>query len=104
YRKPAEHPKLGADELKHIESDPPEPALPVNWLELLRHRQAWAFAVGKFLTDSVWWFYLFWFPLFMADTFGFDLRNIGFAPFTLYLLPAAGPVGGGWVRVAPVHG
>ena len=97
YRKPAEHPGLGKDELKHIESDPPEPAIAVAWLELLRHRQAWAFAVGKFLTDSVWWFYLFWFPLFMADTFGFDLRNIGLPLVIVYLLADVGSVGGGWL-------
>ena len=97
YRKPSEHPGLGAAELNYIESDPAEPALTVTWLELLRHRQAWAFAVGKFLTDSVWWFYLFWFPLFMADTFGFDLRNIGLPMVTVYLLADLGSVGGGWL-------
>jgi ACS family hexuronate transporter-like MFS transporter len=97
YRKPAEHPRLSAGELKHIESDSKQPVLAVSWLELLRHRQAWAFAVGKFLTDSVWWFYLFWFPLFMADTFGFDLRNIGLPLVTVYLLADVGSVGGGWL-------
>ena len=97
YRRPEEHPALGIEERRHIESDPPEPAVKVSWLELLRHRQAWAFAVGKFLTDSVWWFYLFWFPLFMADTFGFDLRNIGLPLVTVYLLADVGSVGGGWL-------
>jgi ACS family hexuronate transporter-like MFS transporter len=96
YRRPEEHPHLGAEERRHIESDPPEPTIRVSWLELLRHRQAWAFATGKFLTDAVWWFYLFWFPLFMADTFGFDLRNIGLPMVTVYLLADVGSVGGGW--------
>jgi MFS transporter, ACS family, hexuronate transporter len=97
YRKPGDHPTLAADELRHIESDPADPSRPVSWLELLQHRQAWAFAVGKFLTDSVWWFYLFWFPLFMADTFGFDLRSIGLPLVTVYLLADVGSVGGGWL-------
>jgi ACS family hexuronate transporter-like MFS transporter len=97
YRSPAEHPRLGMAERQHIESDPPEHDVRVSWFELLRHRQAWAFAVGKFLTDSVWWFYLFWFPLFMADTFGFDLRNIGLPMITVYLLADVGSVGGGWL-------
>ena len=97
YRRPDEHPSLGIEERRHIESDPPEPAVKVSWLELLHHRQAWAFAIGKFLTDSVWWFYLFWFPLFMADTFGFDLRNIGIPLVTVYLLADVGSVGGGWL-------
>jgi ACS family hexuronate transporter-like MFS transporter len=97
YRRPDEHPTLSTAERQHIESDAPEPAVKVSWLELLRHRQAWAFAAGKFLTDSVWWFYLFWFPLFMADTFGFDLRNIGLPMITVYLLADVGSVGGGWL-------
>jgi ACS family hexuronate transporter-like MFS transporter len=97
YRTPADHPRLGREELAHIESDPPEPMVRVAWVELLRHRQAWAFATGKFLTDSVWWFYLFWFPLFMADTFGFDLRSIGPPMITVYLLADVGSVGGGWL-------
>ena len=75
----------------------PSPRVRISWLELLRHRQTWAFAIGKFLTDSVWWFYLFWFPLFMADTFGFDLRTIGLPMITVYLLADVGSVGGGWL-------
>jgi ACS family hexuronate transporter-like MFS transporter len=97
YRTPSEHARLGPEERRHIESDPPEPAVDVAWLALLRYRQAWAFAVGKFLTDAVWWFYLFWFPLFMADRFGFDLRNIGAPLITVYLLADVGSVGGGWL-------
>jgi ACS family hexuronate transporter-like MFS transporter len=97
YRRPAEHPRLGAEERRYIESDPPEPTSSLSLLDLLWHRQAWAFAVGKFLTDSVWWFYLFWFPLFMADTFGVDLRNIGLPMVTVYLLADVGSVGGGWL-------
>jgi ACS family hexuronate transporter-like MFS transporter len=97
YRTPAEHPRLSVEERQHIESDPPERDVAVSWSELLRHRQAWAFASGKFLTDAVWWFYLFWFPLFMADTFGFDLRNIGLPMITVYLLADVGSVGGGWL-------
>jgi ACS family hexuronate transporter-like MFS transporter len=100
YRTPDAHPRLGAAERQHIESDPPEPQVRVAWAELLRHRQAWAFATGKFLTDSVWWFYLFWFPLFMADTFGFDLRNIGLPLVTVYLLADVGSVAGGWLSSA----
>jgi ACS family hexuronate transporter-like MFS transporter len=97
YRKPSEHPRLGAAERAHIESDPPEPKVVVRWPELLRHRQTWAFATGKFLTDAIWWFYLFWFPLFMADRFGFDLRTIGLPMITVYLVADVGSVGGGWL-------
>ena len=97
YHKPSEHPRLGAAERAHIESDPAEPKVIVRWHELLQHRQTWAFAVGKFLTDAIWWFYLFWFPLFMADQFGFDLRKIGLPMITVYLVADVGSVGGGWL-------
>jgi ACS family hexuronate transporter-like MFS transporter len=97
YREPREHPELGEEELRHILSDPPEPAVTISWADLLHYRQAWAFAVGKFLTDSVWWFYLFWFPLFMADMFGVDLSNIGLPLVTVYLLADIGSVSGGWL-------
>jgi ACS family hexuronate transporter-like MFS transporter len=97
YRKPSEHPRLRPEERAHIESDPPEPQVKIAWANLLKHRQTWAFAVGKFLTDAIWWFYLFWFPLFMADTFRFDLRTIGLPLVTVYLLADVGSVGGGWL-------
>lgn len=97
YRKPSEHPRLTEAERAHIESDPPDPPVKVSWLELLGYRQTWAFAVGKFLTDAIWWFYLFWFPLFMADTFGFDLKTIGLPLVTVYLVADVGSVGGGWL-------
>lgn len=97
YRKPSEHPTLGALERAHIDSDPPEPVISVAWAKLLRYPQAWAFAIGKFLTDAVWWFYLFWFPLFMSDRFGFDIKTIGLPMVTVYLLADVGSVGGGWL-------
>ena len=97
YRKPEEHPRLSASERAHIDSDPPEPPISVAWAELLRYPPAWAFATGKFLTDAVWWFYLFWFPLFMSDRFGFDIKNIGLPMVTVYLLADVGSVGGGWL-------
>jgi len=97
YHRPAEHPHLSKSELAHIESDPPDPAEKIPWLKLLPLRQTWAFSTGKFLTDSIWWFYLFWFPLFMNDRFGVDLRTIGLPMITVYLLADVGSVGGGWL-------
>ncbi|HEX5222804.1 MAG TPA: MFS transporter [Verrucomicrobiae bacterium] len=97
YHRPSEHPKISKAELAYIQSDPPDPSLKIRWLELLKHRQTWAFACGKFLTDSIWWFYLFWFPLFMNDRFGVDLKTIGLPMITVYLLADVGSVGGGWL-------
>jgi MFS transporter, ACS family, hexuronate transporter len=97
YRKPTEHPSLTAAELAYIQSDPPDPAVSVPWTRLIRFRQTWAFAIGKFMTDSIWWFYLFWFPVVMADRFGIDLKSIGLPMITVYLLADVGSVGGGWL-------
>jgi len=96
YHRPAEHPKISKTELAHIESDPPDPPAKIPWVKLLPLKQTWAFAIGKFLTDAIWWFYLFWFPLFMNDRFGVDLRTIGLPMITVYLLADVGSVGGGW--------
>ena len=96
YRRPQEHPRVSPAELAYIESDPPDPPVRVPWLDLLPFRQTWAFAIGKFLTDSIWWFYLFWFPKFMNDQFGVDIKTIGLPMITVYLLADVGSIAGGW--------
>lgn len=96
YRRPQEHPRLSPQELAYIESDPPDPPVRVPWLDLLPFRQTWAFAIGKFLTDSIWWFYLFWFPKFMHDRFGVDIYTIGAPMVTVFLLADVGSIAGGW--------
>ena len=100
YRRPSEHPKLSKTELAYIESDPPDSPAKISWFSLLPLKQTWAFSIGKFLTDAIWWFYLFWFPLFMNDRFGVDLRTIGIPMVVVYLLADVGSVGGGWFSSA----
>ena len=97
YRSPQEHRLVSAEELAYIESDPPDPAMKIRWRRLLPFRQTWAFAIGKFLTDSIWWFYLFWFPTFMNQTFGVDIKTIGLPMITVYLLADIGSIAGGWL-------
>jgi MFS transporter, ACS family, hexuronate transporter len=97
YNRPEEHPRVSPAELAWIQSDKPEPENPIPWLELLPHRQTWAFATGKFLTDAIWWFYLFWSPKFFADRFGVDLKKIGPPLIVIYLLADVGSVSGGWL-------
>lgn len=96
YRPPQEHPRVSPAELAHIESDPPDPPVKIRWRELFPYRQTWAFTIGKFLTDAVWWFYLFWFAKFMNETFGVDLKTIGPPMVTVYLLADVGSIAGGW--------
>ncbi len=94
---PEEHPSVGAAELAHIRSDPPDPPAQIPWVRLLRYRQTWAFALGKFLTDPVWWLYLFWIPDFLNRNHGIDLSTIGPPLVAIYLIADVGSIGGGWL-------
>jgi len=98
YRPPEAHPRLSAAELAFIQSDPPEPPLAkVSTRALLTRRQTWAFAVGKLLTDPVWWLYLFWIPDFLSRRYGLDLKSIGLPLIVIYLMADVGSIGGGWL-------
>ncbi len=69
----------------------------IHWLELVPHRQTWAFAIGKFLTDPIWWFYLFWIPDFLFKTHGITLLNVGLPLVVIYQMATLGSIGGGWL-------
>jgi ACS family hexuronate transporter-like MFS transporter len=69
----------------------------VPWLSLIPHRQTSAFAIGKYLTDPVWWFYLYWIPNFFRDNHGLDLTTIGPPLIAIYLIADIGSIGGGWL-------
>jgi ACS family hexuronate transporter-like MFS transporter len=97
YDRPERHPRVSKEELAWIRSDPPEKPGQVPWVRLLPHRQTWAFAAGKFLTDPVWWFYLFWSAKFLSDRYGVDLKRIGPPLITIYLMADVGSVAGGWL-------
>jgi MFS transporter, ACS family, hexuronate transporter len=100
YRAPEKHPRLSAAELAYIRSDPIEQTTPVPWLKLARHRQTWAFAVGKFMTDPIWWLYLFWIPDFFNRNHGLDLKSMGLPLVVIYLVADIGSIGGGWISSA----
>jgi ACS family hexuronate transporter-like MFS transporter len=98
YRRPEEHPKLSAQELAYIQSDPPDPpAAKVPWIQLIPHRQTCAFAIGKYLTDPIWWFYLYWVPNFLRQNHGLDLSTVGPPLIAIYLVADVGSIGGGWL-------
>lgn len=96
YRSPRQHPRLSPAELAWIESEPPEPPRAARWRHLLPHRQTWAFAAAKFMTDPIWWFYLFWSGKFVAERFQVDIKTIGLPLIVIYLLADVGSVAGGW--------
>lgn len=97
YRTPEQQPRLSAGELAHIRSDPAEPMVKVPWLQLLRHRQAWTFVAAKFITDPVWWLFLFWLGKFLASEYNLSLAKIGLPMIVVYLLADVGSVAGGWL-------
>jgi len=99
FRTPASHPRLSATELEYIESDSPDENRKekIVWGDILKHRGAWAIAVGKFMADPIWWFYLFWGAKFLNEKFGVNLRDIGLPFFTIYIISWAIGIFLGWL-------
>lgn len=100
YAVPEKHKRVSAAELAHIQSDPPDPVTPLPWRAVLGHRQAWAFAAGKFLTDPIWWLYLFWVPDFLHRNYGINLQTIGLPLVVAYTGATIGSITGGWISGA----
>ena len=101
---PATHPKVGESELAHITQDPADPDVktPGLWLRLLATRETWAFAMGKFFIDPIWWFYLFWLPGFLGAQYHLDLKTwstptAALALGAIYLISDVGSIFGGWL-------
>jgi ACS family hexuronate transporter-like MFS transporter len=97
YREPQEDRRLSPAELNYIFSDAAEPVRHISWLELLVHRQCWAFVLGKSLTDPVWWFFLFWLPKFFSTVHGVSLMGLGLPLVIIYNSATVGSVFGGWL-------
>ena len=97
YRKPSEHPRLSKMEMEYISSGVTEPTGKISWGSLIPRRQTWAFVAGKFLTDPVWWFYLFWVPGFLQTKHGLALTGIGIPVMVIYVISDVGSVAGGWL-------
>jgi ACS family hexuronate transporter-like MFS transporter len=88
FNRPEQHPKVSESELEFINSDSEKETgtEKVTWKQILLHREAWAIAVGKFMADPIWWFYLFWGAKFLNEKFNVDLKDIGLPFFTIYLI------------------
>ena len=98
YKDPEKNPKLSKAELEYIQSDPIEDVSEkIPWLRLLGYRQTWAFIIGKFLTDPIWWFYLYWLPKFLNKEYGLDLAHLGLPLIVIYMMTSVGSIGGGWL-------
>lgn len=105
YEVPARHKKLSAAELDYINADEDEkPAVEVlevqpkiGWGKLLTYRQTWAFAIGKLLTDPIWWFYLFWLPDFLSSQYNLIGTQVSLPVAVVYTLSTIGSIWGGWL-------
>jgi ACS family hexuronate transporter-like MFS transporter len=97
FRDPEHHKWLSPKELALIRSDGETENARIPYVQLLGSRAAWAFMVGKFLTDPVWWFYLFWLPGFLASVYKLDLSHLGLPIVVVYQASTIGSVGGGWI-------
>jgi ACS family hexuronate transporter-like MFS transporter len=103
YRAPEQHRGVSSAELALIRSDPPEPTTRVPWRTLLRHRQTWAFLIAKFMTDPIWWFFLFWLPKFLNTEYGLSLLGLGPPLVAIYIMADIGSIGGGWLAGRLIH-
>lgn len=95
YRTPAEHAGLSPAEFAYINQDVPEQLAKIPWKRLLGFKQTWAYALGKFLTDPIWWFYLYWLPKFLDGRFHLGLSHLGLPLIIVYNLSSVGSIGGG---------
>ncbi len=97
YKKPQDHPKLSKEELDYIQSDSEvESNEKLAWSKVFPKRQTWAFATAK-ITDAVWWFYLFWGAIFLADNFDVKIKEMGLPFLVIYLIADLGSIFGGWL-------
>ena len=96
--RPEDHPGINATELDLIKADT-EVNLekPTSIWKIIRTRKVWAIAIGKFLTDPIWWFFLYWLPKFLNTTYGLKLDKIGLPLIVAYLIADVGSIGGGWL-------
>lgn len=105
YETPSKSPKLSKAEYDYIHSDAAEVLADKNdvdkpqvpWTKLLSFKQTWAFALGKLLTDPIWWFYLFWLPDFLQSQYKLTGTEIAIPVALVYTLSTIGSVGGGYV-------
>ncbi|OYX55569.1 MAG: MFS transporter [Brevundimonas subvibrioides] len=97
YKRPGEHSRVTPAELNWIAQDAPDPVHKVGWLKLLTVKETWAYALGKFLIDPIWWFFLFWLPGFLQKQYDLNILTFGPPLIAIYLLSDVGSVGGGWL-------
>lgn len=106
YEVPSKQKRLSQEEFDYIHSDKEEQMLDgkkVSWLKLLQFKQTWAFAIGKFLTDPIWWFYLFWLPDFLLKQYGLKGTAVALPTAMVYVISSIGSIGGGYLPMKLIN-
>ncbi len=97
YRHPRDQASLTVAERDWIEQDPVDASTPISWSSLIRVRETWAYALGKFCIDPIWWFFLFWLPGYLYERYHLDLKTFGLPLAAVYLISDVGSIAGGWM-------
>ena len=104
FRSPSQHPWITEAERAHIlegaSATPSGPAFRPGWGELLRYRQTWAVIMGRFITDPIWWLYIFWLPSYLQEARGFSLQQVGLSAWLPFLAGGIGALSGGYASGA----
>jgi ACS family hexuronate transporter-like MFS transporter len=104
YDKPENKKGVSAAELAYIQQDPAEESTEkIPWMKLLRYRQTWAIVIGKFMTDPIWWFYLYWLPKYLNKEYGLTITSLGLPLIAIYMMTSIGSIGGGWLSSTFIH-
>lgn len=109
YEVPAKQQRLSKEEYDYIHSDQDEAAQnnnteKVSWFRLLSFKQTWAFAIGKLLTDPIWWFYLFWLPDFLKKQYHLTNEGVALPTALVYIIASFGSIYGGWLPMKFING
>ena len=101
YRPPSEKPQVTPEELAWIRQDDAEPAAAapakIALMQVIGRRETWAYALGKFFIDPIWWFFLFWLPGYLGTRYGLDLKTFALPVAAIYLISDVGSIAGGWM-------
>lgn len=98
YQVPSEHPKVSKEEIEYINQDEDEKEeKSIRWIDLFKYKQTIGICSTRFISDWVWWFFLFWIPDFLSKTHGINIKEVVLPLITIYAVSSIGGIGGGWV-------
>lgn len=104
YKKPEETATLSSSELTHIQQDEKETeTVKLPWKSIISYKQTWGIMLSRFLTDPIWWFFLYWLPKYLNSNFHIDLTHIGLPLIIVYVISMGGSVIGGWLSSSMIN-